>query len=122
MRLQRLVPGALGLFANYHGGKSSPAAPTRAGSAPGTGPVPAGAGRRRHRAAGGERLAYFRGRPAIRAIDVRFINSDQTRELAFTAGELDLIVGRREQRWVERMRAQPNTVVDVFGPASSAPC
>jgi peptide/nickel transport system substrate-binding protein len=54
--------------------------------------------------------------PAIRAVDLRFITSDATRELAFTAGELDLIIGRREQRWVERMRAQPNTVVEVFGP------
>jgi peptide/nickel transport system substrate-binding protein len=59
---------------------------------------------------------HWRGRPAIRALDLRFITSDATRELAYGAGELDLFIGRREQRWVERMRGQANTVVEVFSP------
>ncbi|WP_426959094.1 ABC transporter substrate-binding protein [Muricoccus radiodurans] len=115
VRLRTLVPGALGLFADYHGGNIVSRRADEGGQPPGTGPF------RLERVGGGTaRLvandAYFRGRPNLRAIDIRFILSDQTRELAFTAGELDLIGGRREQRWVERMRAQPNTVVDVFGP------
>jgi len=109
VRMREPVPGLLGLFANYHGGM------IMAESGAGT-----GAFRMENASPGRVRLVanpgYFRGPPALAGIDVRFINSDQTRELAFTAGELDLISGRREQRWVERMRAQPNTVVDVFGP------
>lgn len=113
--LREPVAGALGLFANYHGGMIVSRRSDAGGQAPGTGPF------RLERAAGGAaRMAAFdehwRGRPAIRAIDIRFITSDATRELAYNSGELDLIIGRREQRWVERMRAQPNTVVEVFSP------
>jgi peptide/nickel transport system substrate-binding protein len=116
IRLKQAVPGALGLFANYHGGMIVSRRAESAGGQPaGTGPF------RLDRVGGGAiRLvahdAYHGGRPALRVIDGRFINSDQTRELAYTAGELDLIIGRREQRWVERMRAIPNTTVDVFDP------
>jgi len=109
VRLREPVPGLLGLFANYHGGMIV----NEAGR--GTGPF-----RYEGQSSGLVRLMahneHFRGRPALRGIEVRYIPSDQTRELAFTAGELDLINGRREQRWVERMRAAPNTVVDVFAP------
>ncbi|WP_270937913.1 ABC transporter substrate-binding protein [Falsiroseomonas oryzae] len=113
--LREPVAGALGLFANYHGGMIVSRRADAGGQQPGTGPF------RLERAGGGAaRMAAFdghwRGRPAIRAIDIRFITSDATRELAYTAGELDLFIGRREQRWVERMRAQPNTVVEVFSP------
>jgi peptide/nickel transport system substrate-binding protein len=113
--LREPVAGALGLFANYHGGMIVSRRADSGGQPPGTGPF------RLERAGGGAaRLVAFdghwRGRPTLRAIDVRFITSDATRELAYTAGELDLIIGRREQRWVERMRAQPNTVVEVFSP------
>jgi peptide/nickel transport system substrate-binding protein len=113
--LRAAVAGALGLFANYHGGMIVSRRADAGGQPPGTGPF------RLERAGGGAaRMAAFdghwRGQPAIRAIDLRFVTSDATRELAFTAGELDLIIGRREQRWVERMRAQPNTVVEVFSP------
>lgn len=115
VRLRTLVPGALGLFANYHGGMVVSQRADGGAQPPGTGPF-----RLERVGAGSGRLvandAYFRGRPALRAIELRFIPSDQTRELAFVAGELDLISGRREQRWVERMRAVPNAVVDVFGP------
>jgi peptide/nickel transport system substrate-binding protein len=113
--LREAVAGALGLFANYHGGMIVSRRADAGGQPPGTGPF------RLERAGGGAARmvahdAHWRGRPAIRSIDLRFITSDATRELAYTAGELDLIIGRREQRWVERMRAHPNTVVEVFSP------
>ena len=57
---------------------------------------------------------YFRRAPVIDRIVVRYLPSDQTRELALVAGELDLITGRRDQRWVERVRALPGMTVDVF--------
>lgn len=115
VRLREAVAGALGLFANYHGGMIVSRRADAGGQPPGTGPF------RLERAGGGTaRLVahdgHFRGRPALRAIDLRFVTSDATRELAYTSGELDLIIGRREQRWVERMRAQPSSVVEVFAP------
>lgn len=114
--LNSAVAGALGLFANYHGGMIVSRRADEAGvQQPGTGPF-----RMERAGAGTARMVAFdehwRGRPAIRAIELRFITSDATRELAYTAGELDLIIGRREQRWVERMKALPNTVVEVFSP------
>jgi peptide/nickel transport system substrate-binding protein len=59
---------------------------------------------------------YFRGAPKIDRIVYRYIPSDATRDLAYTSGEIDLIYGRQDQVWAERMKAQPHTVVDVFGP------
>ena len=59
---------------------------------------------------------YFRGAPKIDKIVYRYIPSDATRDLAYTSGEIDLIYGRQDQVWAERMKSQPHTVVDVFGP------
>ncbi|HTS23612.1 MAG TPA: ABC transporter substrate-binding protein [Casimicrobiaceae bacterium] len=59
---------------------------------------------------------YFRGAPKIDRIVYRYIPSDATRDLAYTSGEIDLIYGRQDQVWAERMKALPHTVVDVFGP------
>ena len=59
---------------------------------------------------------YFRGKPAIDTIMMRMIPADSARELAFRSGELQLIYGKREQLWVNTMRRQPNTVVDIFQP------
>ncbi len=113
------VPSALGLLANYHGGMI---VSKRAAEAGDFAQRPVGTGPFQFEAIepGGLRLAaharHFRGTPKLASVHVRFIPSDQTRELAYTAGELDLFIGRREQRWVERMRQAPNTAVEVFGP------
>ncbi len=60
--------------------------------------------------------SYFRGKPAIKELTYRLINSDSARELAFSAGEIDLAAGKREQRWVERAR-QHGEKVDIINPA-----
>ena len=64
--------------------------------------------------------AYFRGAPKIKKISYRFIPSDASRDLAFQNGELDLNYGRADQAWVNRTKAQPHTIVDVFAPAELA--
>ena len=61
--------------------------------------------------------SYFRGAPALSRIVYRFIPSDAARDLAYTAGEIDLTYGRSEQAWVDRMAKLPDTVVDVHDPA-----
>jgi peptide/nickel transport system substrate-binding protein len=59
---------------------------------------------------------YFRGKPKIDAIVVRTIASDSARELAFTTGEIDLMDGKREQRWVDSARKRAGWNVDIFQP------
>jgi peptide/nickel transport system substrate-binding protein len=59
---------------------------------------------------------YYRGKPKLAGIMYRMIPSDSARELAFSSGELDVIQGKREQRWVERTRKQGNAVLDIFRP------
>lgn len=117
--LRRPIPSLPGLVANSRGGLIVPAKaaakPDFAQSPIGTGPFafdriePGSTLLRAH-------PASFRGAPKFAALAVRYINSDQTRELALTTGELDLAIGRRDQRWVERMRTQPGIAVDVFTP------
>src|SRR6476659_2591381 len=64
--------------------------------------------------------AYFRNAPKIKKISYRFILSDASRDLAFQSGELDLNYGRADQALVNRTKAQPHTIVDVFAPAELA--
>ncbi len=60
---------------------------------------------------------YFRGAPKIRKISYRFIPSNASRDLAFQNGELDVNYGIADQAWVNRAKALPHTIVDVFEPA-----
>nr|WP_306263730.1 ABC transporter substrate-binding protein [Pararhizobium sp. IMCC3301] len=64
---------------------------------------------------------YFRGAPKLEQINYRYIPSDNARELAFAAGEIDLFYGRREQDWVERVKNQYGDDLDVliFSPSQS---
>jgi len=59
---------------------------------------------------------YFRGRPRIDTIILRNIPSTSALELAFASGELDLMDGKREQRWVDSVRKRPGFNVDIFRP------
>jgi peptide/nickel transport system substrate-binding protein len=60
--------------------------------------------------------SYFRGAPKIDRVVYKYIPSDATRDLAYQSGEIDLIYGRQDQTWAERMQKEPHTIVDVFGP------
>ena len=60
---------------------------------------------------------YFRGTPKIDKIVYRYIRSDASRDLAYTSGELDLVYGRQDQKWAERMKGLKDTVLDVMEPA-----
>ncbi|MEM9224487.1 MAG: ABC transporter substrate-binding protein [Pseudomonadota bacterium] len=59
---------------------------------------------------------YFRGEPKIKEVFYRYIPSDASRDLAFQSGEIDMIYGRQDQTWVERIRETPNTNVVVMTP------
>lgn len=117
--LRRLIPSLPGLVANYHGGMIIPA---DMANDPGFAQHPVGTGPFAFSSfdTGSTTLVanpqYFRGAPKLGGVVARYLNSDQTRELALTTGEIDLMLGRREQRWVERMRTLPGIAVDVFTP------
>jgi peptide/nickel transport system substrate-binding protein len=60
--------------------------------------------------------AYFRGKPKLAGITYRMIPSDSARDLAFSSNEIDVAIGKREQRWVERT-SKRGVNVEIFGPA-----
>ena len=63
---------------------------------------------------------YFRGAPKIDRIVYRLLPADSARDLAFSSGELDIVYGRQDQKWVERMKKEKGVVVDVLRPAELA--
>jgi len=113
--------GLLGLLSNFHGGLivSKKAAeqmgPGFAAKPIGTGPYEIA----EHVLQQHVRLVankdYFRGTPKIDDILWRFVLSDSSRDLAFQSGQLDMIYGRRDQRWVTQVKARPGAIADIFG-------
>ncbi|WP_233517235.1 ABC transporter substrate-binding protein [Pseudotabrizicola alkalilacus] len=117
------VPGFLGLLSNYHGGNivskaAAEAAGADFGKQPvGTGPFAFVSHQTQQSVTFARHDGYFRGTPKIATIEYRLIPADASRELAFTSGELDLIYGKREQRWIDRWNRESDVAVDVFWPA-----
>ncbi|GGF26705.1 ABC transporter substrate-binding protein [Aliidongia dinghuensis] len=126
IKLKQVVPGFLGLVANYQGGNIvSKKAAEKLGDQFRTMPVGTGPFEiKDYQPNQGVTLVanakYFRGKPKIDGINYKFIPSDASRDLAFSSGELDLLYGRQDQKWVDREKEQPNTVVDVIRPAELA--
>lgn len=60
---------------------------------------------------------YFRGKPKIEKVTYRFLNAAAGRDLAFTAGEIDVSAGTTDRRWLQRMKETPGAKVDIFDPA-----
>lgn len=116
------APYLLGLVSNYQGGMivAAPSATSVAkdaiGSPYGTGPYYVEDYQPRRYLLLRGNPEYFRGRPQIDSIIYRFVDSDVSRELASLNGELDLFLGVREGRWVQRVRQRAGMTVDVFGP------
>jgi peptide/nickel transport system substrate-binding protein len=59
--------------------------------------------------------SYFRGRPKLDAVEVRYMPDISSRELGLRAGELEVISGLDEAQWIEATNGQDGLVVDVFG-------
>jgi len=59
---------------------------------------------------------YFRGAPEIEEIVYRYIPSDASRDLAFQSGEIDMIYGRQDQTWLDRISQLPETRVVAMRP------
>ncbi|MFM0365516.1 ABC transporter substrate-binding protein [Paraburkholderia sediminicola] len=112
----------LGLVSNYHGGSivSGAAAEklgNKFGQSPiGTGPFVFSQLVTQQYLTLVANDTYFRGAPKLASITYRMILSDSARELAVSTGEIDLIGGKREQRWVKRAEGRGMNV-DIFNPA-----
>jgi peptide/nickel transport system substrate-binding protein len=124
--LKNAVPSLLGLLTNYHGGnivckKAAEEMGEDFQKKPvGTGPFMFAEYAPKQSVTLVAHKAYFRGAPKLDKVVYRYIPSDASRDLAYTSGEIDLLYGKGEQNWVERMARIENTVVDVFEPAEMA--
>ena len=112
----------LGRVSNYHGGnivskQAGEKLGDKFGGAPiGTGPFKFGEQVTQQYVRLLANDDYFRGKPEIAGITYRMIPSDSARELAFSSNEIDVMQGKREQRWVERARKR-DMKVDIYEPS-----
>ncbi|MEQ1615509.1 MAG: ABC transporter substrate-binding protein [Hyphomicrobiaceae bacterium] len=120
--LKSPIPSLLGIVANYHGGNivSKKAVEERGDNFRiqpiGTGPFAFEGYKPNESVTLVGHAGYFRGKPKIDKIVYRFIPSDSSRDLAFESGELDLLYGRQDQLWVDRMKKKAGVVVDAVPP------
>lgn len=122
--LKEPVPSLLGQVMNYHGGNMVCKKAAEALGKDGFGKKPAGTGPFMFAEYVPQQYVklvanpkYFRGEPKLKEIVYRFIPSDAARDLALQAGEIDLMIGRQEQAWVERISKTAGLKVITFGPA-----
>lgn len=122
IRLKRAVPSLLALVADHHGGyvvskKAVQEAGDNFKARPiGTGPFAFGEYRAKQWVKLVAHKDYFRGTPKLKGLTFRYIPSDSSRELAFDKGELDLFVGKRDEKWIARMSERKDAIVDITGP------
>ncbi len=120
--LKHPIPSLLGLLTNYHGGmmvcsralekydKDYPLNPI------GTGPFMFESYDPQQKTVLARNDLYFRGKPILEKIVVRYMTDLTTREFAIQKGDVDVTQGLREQQWVEKMKPYKDITVDVFGP------
>lgn len=121
--LKSPIPSLLGLVSNYHGGLMvCKKAATEMGEGfskkpIGTGPFAFAGYQPQQFVKLAAHKGYFRGVPQLETITYRYIPSDATRDLAFQSGEVDMLFGRQNNQWVERMSKIPGVKVVGMEPA-----
>jgi peptide/nickel transport system substrate-binding protein len=116
-------PSVLGVLANYHGGnmvckKAAEEAGENFMKRPiGTGPFMFAEYQPQQFVRLVANDDYFRGAPKIKEIIYRYVPSDASRDLAFESGEVDMIYGKQDQTWVDRIKQIPGAVVVAMEPA-----
>jgi peptide/nickel transport system substrate-binding protein len=58
---------------------------------------------------------YFRGRPQLDGVEYRYMADVSSRELGLRSGQLDVIFGLQDGKWVDRLSRTQDVKVDVFG-------
>jgi len=59
--------------------------------------------------------AYFRGKPQLDGVEIRYMPDLNSRELGLRNGQLDVINGTPDKAWVDGLKGVANVKVDVFG-------
>jgi len=120
--LKNPIPSLLSLLTNYHGGmmvcsraiekygKDYPLNPI------GTGPFIFDSYDPQQKTVFIGNPQFYRGKPILERVVVRYMTDLTTREFAIQKGEVDVTQGLREQQWVEKMKPFKDITVDVFGP------
>jgi peptide/nickel transport system substrate-binding protein len=62
---------------------------------------------------------YFRGKPCLREVVIRYMPSVSSRELGLQSGELQIIEGLKEDKWLEKVATFPDVVIKPFGPCET---
>jgi peptide/nickel transport system substrate-binding protein len=62
---------------------------------------------------------YFRGKPYLREVVIRYMPSVSSRELGLQSGELQIIEGLKEDKWLEKVATFPDVVIQPFGPCET---
>lgn len=62
---------------------------------------------------------FFRGKPVLKEVVIRYMPSVSSRELGFRTGELDIIEGLKEGKWVEKIASFPDVKIKSFGPCET---
>ena len=62
---------------------------------------------------------YFRGAPILEQVVIRYMPSVSSRELGLRTGELDVIEGQNEEKWVDQISRLPEVKVVPFGPCET---
>ena len=59
---------------------------------------------------------YFRGKPVLEQVVVRYMANVSSREMGLRSGELQIIEGLKEDKWLEMVSSFPKVNVKPFGP------
>ncbi len=59
---------------------------------------------------------YFRGKPILEKMVIKYMPNVASREFGLRTGELHIIEGLNEAKWVEKIRTFPEVSVKTFGP------
>ena len=62
---------------------------------------------------------YFRGASVLEKLVIRYMPSVSSRELGLRTGELDIIEGQNEEKWVGKISQLPEVKVQAFGPCET---
>jgi len=62
---------------------------------------------------------YFRGASVLEKLVIRYMPSVSSRELGLRTGELDIIEGQNEEKWVDKISQLPEVKVQAFGPCET---
>jgi len=120
--LSQPIPSLLGTVADYHGGWiQCKAAREKLGKDYGLNPVGTGPYQfqeyiPKQRSVFVANEKYFRGKPKLKKVVVRYMPDLASREMAFRKGEVNVVEGVREQQWVNKMKDVPDSKVMIFGP------